>query len=123
MLQELTISFIGEVGIKDYGEKDNEDLAVRFDVKKDDYPVAVLFTKNEGRIEHVKYAGKFKVEYLKTFVRKHSGIYMPLIGCIEEFDVLADELLAASDKDKEDVLKRAESLWDKAEGAKTQRAS
>ena len=35
--------FVGEVGIKDYGDKDNEELGERFGVKKDDYPVVFLF--------------------------------------------------------------------------------
>lgn len=115
--------FIGEVGIKDYGEKDNEDLANRYEVKKEDYPVAILFTKgDDGKLDYVKFTGKFNVEDLKTFVRKHSGIYMPLIGCIEEFDKLADELLAtAKGKYKEEILKKAENLWDKAEGPKNQK--
>ena len=46
--------FVGEVGIKDYGDKDNEDLGERFGVKKDDYPVVFLFKRVEGgkREEH-----------------------------------------------------------------------
>ena len=40
--------FIGEVGIKDYGEKDNEDLAARFEVKKEDYPAAIHLHPGEG---------------------------------------------------------------------------
>jgi len=115
--------FIGEVGIKDYGEKDNEDLAQRFDVKKEDYPVAILFTKGEdGSLKHVKYKGKFTVADLKSFVRKHSGIYMTLVGCIEAFDKLADKLLAYSTiEEKKEVLKEAEVSWDKAEGPKNQK--
>lgn len=33
--QEL---FIGEVGIKDYGDKDNDDLKQRFKLEKEDFP-------------------------------------------------------------------------------------
>merc|ERR1712179_12571 len=115
--------FIGEVGIKDYGEKDNEDLAERFNVKKEDYPVAILFTKGEdGEVKHVKYTGKFEVANLKAFVRKHSGIYMTLVGCIEAFDKLADKLLTATSTDeKQEVLKLAEISWDEAEGPKNQK--
>ena len=108
--------FIGEVGIKDYGEKDNEDLAKRFEVKKEDYPAAILFVPGKGGIiEHFKFTGKFKQENLKAFVRKHSGIYMPLLGCSEQFDKLADELLAAEKKDQGAVIRKAENLWDQAE--------
>jgi endoplasmic reticulum protein 29 len=38
---------VGEVGIKDYGEKDNNDLGDRFGVNKEDYPVVVLFLKDQ----------------------------------------------------------------------------
>ena len=44
---EIEDLFVGEVGIKDYGDKDNADLADRFNVKKDDYPVVILFVRNK----------------------------------------------------------------------------
>jgi endoplasmic reticulum protein 29 len=114
--------FIGEVGIKDYGEKDNEDLAKRFDVKKEDYPAAILFTGREGGgIEHVRFTGKFKAENLKAFVRKHSGISMPLVGCSEELDRLADELVAVQGTERGEVVRRAEAVWDRAQGGKAQK--
>ena len=40
---EVEDLFVGEVGIKDYGDKDNADLAERFSVKKEDFPVVILF--------------------------------------------------------------------------------
>merc|ERR1712032_772855 len=40
--------FIGEVGIKDYGEKDNEDLASRFEVKKEGF-----ISKEEARVKKI----------------------------------------------------------------------
>ena len=114
--------FIGEVGIKDYGEKDNEDLAARFEVKKEDYPAAILFIRGkEGTMEHIKFKGKFTAEELKGFVRKNSGIYMPLVGCSEELDKLADELLAAKKSDMGEVIKKAEAVWDQAKGEKAQK--
>jgi len=116
--------FIGEVGIKDYGEKDNEDLAARFEVKKEDYPAAILFIRGkeaDGTMEHIKFKGKFTAEELKGFVRKNSGIYMPLVGCSEELDKLADELLAGKKNEMGEVIKKAEALWDQAKGAKAQK--
>ena len=109
--------FIGEVGIKDYSDRDNERLAARFEVKKEDYPVALLFVRNEaGEIEQYRYHGQFLVDDLKKFVRKNSGIYLPLPGCIEAFDKLVDKMLISDREGREEVLKEAEDLWDNTHG-------
>lgn len=116
--------FIGEVGIKDYGDKDNADLGDRFGLKKDDLPVVFVFVKNseDGSIENHKFSGEMKVENLKNFIRQKSGIYMPLLGCIEEFDAFADRLLKATkEEEKKKILREAEDEWDKAEGQKAQK--
>eukprot|EP00092_Neocalanus_flemingeri_P057274 GFUD01068023.1.p1 GENE.GFUD01068023.1~~GFUD01068023.1.p1 ORF type:complete len:222 (-),score=58.56 GFUD01068023.1:72-737(-) len=85
--------FIGEVGIKDYAEKDNQELAERF-------------------------VGEFKADSLKNFLRQKSGIYLPLPGCIEEFDLLVDKLIKSSKEEQKKVLREAEDLWDKVHGPK-----
>merc|ERR1712086_1013205 len=111
--------FVGEVGIKDYAEKDNQELAERFELTKDDYPSAFLFVKNaEGKVDSFRFAGDFSAEKLKNFIRQKSGIYLPLPGCIEEFDLLVDKLLRAASQDQKKVLREAEDLWDKIHGPK-----
>jgi len=37
----------------------------------------------------------FKADNLKRWIRKTSGIYLPLPGCLEEFDKLADKMMEA----------------------------
>ena len=110
--------FVGEVGIKDYADRENEALKLRFKINKDDYPVAMLFVHNreENILEQYTYDGKFTAQDLKKFVRKNSGIYLPLPGCIEEFDKLVDKLLVVSKEERAGVLKEAEDLWDKTHG-------
>eukprot|EP00092_Neocalanus_flemingeri_P005177 GFUD01005569.1.p1 GENE.GFUD01005569.1~~GFUD01005569.1.p1 ORF type:complete len:248 (-),score=65.70 GFUD01005569.1:93-836(-) len=111
--------FIGEVGIKDYAEKDNQELAERFEITKDDYPTAILFVKNaEGKVENFRFVGEFKADSLKNFLRQKSGIYLPLPGCIEEFDLLVDKLIKSSKEEQKKVLREAEDLWDKVHGPK-----
>jgi len=111
--------FVGEVGIKDYAEKDNQELAERFELTKDDYPTAFLFVKNaEGKVDSFRFVGDFSAEKLKNFIRQKSGIYLPLPGCIEEFDLLVDKLLRAASQDQKKVLREAEDLWDKIHGPK-----
>lgn len=47
---------------------------------------------------------------------------MPLLGCIEEFDILADRLSANLDKEeKKNIVREAEDEWDKVEGGKAQK--
>jgi len=112
--------FVGEVGIKDYSDRDNEGLGKRFNINKDEYPVAILFVRDPESIIHShRFDSKFTAENLKKFIRKNSGIYLSLPGCIEAFDVLVDKLLIAGSKeDREAVLKDAEALWDKTHGPK-----
>ena len=116
---EVEDLFIGEVGIKDYADKDNQDLATRFELGKDDYPSAFLFVKNQdGKMESFRFTGKLSAEKLKNFVRQKSGIYLPLPGCIEEFDLLVDKLLRSGKEEQAIVLREAEDLWDKTHGPK-----
>jgi len=114
--------FVGEVGIKDYAEKENQELAERFAVTKDDYPTVILFVRNaEGKLENFRFVGELKVETLKNFVRQKSGIYLPLPGCIEELDLLVDKLLKASKEEEKAVVREAEDLWDTVQGAQMQK--
>jgi hypothetical protein len=47
---------------------------------------------------------------------------LPLQGCIESLDLLAEELMGAGSAEaKRSVLRRAEDEWDKAEGQKMQK--
>eukprot|EP00095_Tigriopus_kingsejongensis_P006876 maker-scaffold605_size125465-snap-gene-0.32 protein:Tk06876 transcript:maker-scaffold605_size125465-snap-gene-0.32-mRNA-1 annotation:"endoplasmic reticulum protein erp29" len=108
---EISQLFVGEVGIKDYGDKDNDDLGRRFKIVKEDYPVMMIFIKNQdsGEIVSSKFAGEFKSANLKNFIRQKSGIYLPLPGCLEEFDNLADHFMQSTElSGKQQALKNAE---------------
>ena len=39
-------------------------------------------------------------------MRQKTGIYMPLPGCLEEFDVIADKLMTASDAGNSQVVNK-----------------
>lgn len=91
---------VGEVGVQDYGEKENEDLAKRFDIKKEDFPVALLFkgsTDSPVRFD-TKDDKEWSADNLKAFVRKNTNIHILLDKCIESFDKLAQKLVATEDK-------------------------
>lgn len=61
---------VGEVGIQDYGENENQDLADKFNVKKDDFPVVKIFLSDD--LDHpidFPATEDFKADNLKNFVR------------------------------------------------------
>ena len=70
------------------------------------------------KVSEHKFAGDFKVASLKSFIRQKSGVYLPLPGCLEAFDKLADRLMKATTaKDREAIIKEAEEAKTKATGA------
>lgn len=93
---------IAEVNVKDYGEKDNSDLAEKYEVKLKDFPVLKLFRK--GIKEVLTYTGEFKSDEITSFIRSNTGVYVGLPGCIEQFDALATEFIKAKDKEQREEL-------------------
>ncbi|CAN7938834.1 unnamed protein product [Ixodes hexagonus] len=92
---------VAEVGVQDYGDKENMDLAERFGVKKDDFPVLKLFVS--GQSDPVTYDGEFKADDIKGFVRKHSGVKLQLKHCLAAFDSLASQFMAAEDASSQEA--------------------
>merc|ERR1712126_389057 len=67
----LSDVFVGEVRIKDYGDKANQDLAERFGVSQDkkNLPETVLFRNQDGVLtEMVRYGGDYSIDNLRTFL-------------------------------------------------------
>ncbi|XP_068232793.1 endoplasmic reticulum resident protein 29 [Palaemon carinicauda] len=103
---------VAEVGIKDYGDNENMDLAERFGVVKDDFPVVKLFIA--GKEDPIDFDGEFNEENLKMFIRRHSEIYIGLEGCLEVFDRIADKFMVSNNvKERRELLRKAEDEWDK----------
>ena len=73
----------------------------------------MVFVRDEKtkKIAEHKFDGEFVSANLKNFIRQTSGVYMPLPGCIEGFDKLADMLTKATDKaEKAAIIAKAEEL-------------
>jgi ERp29, N-terminal domain len=82
---------IAEVGIKDYGDFDNQEIATKFKVKKEDFPVLKLFI--QGKDEPIDYGQKdFDADAIKKFIRSSSNVYIGLPGCLENFDGIASKV-------------------------------
>ncbi|XP_075236775.1 endoplasmic reticulum protein 29-like protein wbl isoform X2 [Lycorma delicatula] len=106
-----------EVSVKDYGEKDNADLAEKYNVQKDDFPVVKLFI--QGKEEPFTFSPKndneFTEENIKEFIRSKSNVYIGLQGCIEEFDRIAEKFINEKTVDgRNELLKEAENLLNKS---------
>ena len=75
-----------KVRIKDYGDKNNEDMADRFNVNKDktSMPETILFNTKDGDLtEMARYGGDYSVDNLRLFLSSKSGVYLKLDGCIK----------------------------------------
>jgi len=100
---------VAEVNVKDYGDKDNQDLAEKYEVKSKDFPVLKLF--RQGVDEPETFKGEFKVDDIIAFVKTHTGVYIGLPGCIQEFDKIAEEFIKIRDpKKREELLKSAKDM-------------
>ncbi|KAK9504118.1 hypothetical protein O3M35_010524 [Rhynocoris fuscipes] len=107
-----------EVQVKDYGDKENEDLAKRYNVNKENFPVVKLILKDKEPITFtVKDEKDFNADNLKRFIRSKTNVYIGLPGCLETFDKLAGKFIKSSDvEERKKLLVEAEELWNKAKG-------
>ncbi|EZA50355.1 hypothetical protein DMN91_003822 [Ooceraea biroi] len=99
---------VGTVGVKDFGNKENSDLAQRYNIKKEDFPVVLLFV--QGKSEPIRFTteknSEFTGEYLKRFIRFNSKVYLGLPGCVERLDKLAEEFKVAGEQERQEILKK-----------------
>uniref|UniRef100_A0A2P2I7L7 Endoplasmic reticulum resident protein 29 n=1 Tax=Hirondellea gigas TaxID=1518452 RepID=A0A2P2I7L7_9CRUS len=94
---------VAEVGIKDYGEFENTDLAERFSINKEKYPVVKLFL--QGNETPIDFDGKdFTEDGLRYFLRKNSDVYISHQDCLEAFDRIVDKFLLEKDYDQRKLL-------------------
>lgn len=114
---------VGEVGVKDYGEKENADLAERYKVNKDDFPVVKLFVA--GISEPYTFSdSEFTADNIKKFIRTKSNVHIGLPGCLEAFDKIAAKFSQVHDPEvKKALLREAEDLWDKTTGRADQKTA
>lgn len=100
---------ISEVGVQDYGDKENADIAERYDVSKDQFPVLKLFV--EGKFEPITFSGEFKADEIRNFIKQHSDVRLVMDKCLPQFDELAEKFMAVADKEKkENILSEAKEV-------------
>ncbi|VDI49889.1 endoplasmic reticulum protein 29 [Mytilus galloprovincialis] len=108
-----------EIQVSDYGEKENLDLAERYGVIKEQFPVYRLFLN--GDLEGVLYKGDTKnANDIKSFLISEAGLWLGLPDCLQEFDELVTKFYNAADNDKKtavvtEVEKAAEKLKEESQ--------
>ncbi|BES97372.1 Endoplasmic reticulum protein [Nesidiocoris tenuis] len=104
---------VAEVQVKDYGEKDNQDLAQKYGARKKDFPALKLFLK--GKEEPLNYEtskhGDVSPKNIKKFIKSSAGIHVSQPGCIQAFDTLVLQFIKSKDlEQRNEYLKQAEAL-------------
>ncbi|XP_066149162.1 endoplasmic reticulum resident protein 29 [Euwallacea fornicatus] len=117
-LKDANDLLIVTIGIKDFGDHDNQKLAERFGINtKKDWPSLRLFIKGEEEPFSLNREDVWSVNEIKKFIREYSNVYLGLPGCLEKFDKFAIEFSAAKDKEAiiENAEKEAETLQAEAD--------
>lgn len=112
---------VAQVGIQDYGDKENSDLAERFGVVKDDYPVLKLFL--QGEAEPIDFTSDYNSGEILAFVSEKSGLWVGNEHCLEEFDELARKFVKADEKERDALLEEAKKKKEKVEGEADQKSA
>eukprot|EP00062_Callorhinchus_milii_P016398 gi/632967639/ref/XP_007900088.1/ PREDICTED: endoplasmic reticulum resident protein 29 [Callorhinchus milii] len=98
-----------EVGISDYGEKQNAELGEKYKVEKSEYPSYLLFV--DGDMEKpVTYSGEIVSEALQRWL-KSQGVWVGMPGCLREFDPLVVRLsTSSSEEERQSIMEEAKEL-------------
>ena len=93
---------------------------------KNDYPTVFLFVKEEagGILRQLRFDGRdFSAETLRVFLRQNTGHRLPVKGCMEKFDRLADRMLGTRDAQERVAAIREAEQEAKAETRKRRRTA
>jgi len=105
---------VADVGVKDFGNKDNSDLAQRYEIKKEDFPAVLLFV--HGQSQPYRFVAEkdeeFTAENIKRFIKSKSSVYLGLPGCVEQLDRIAEEFKSSGEKERHDLLNKAKVFED-----------
>ena len=85
---------VADVGVSEYGDKDNSDLADKFSIKTDDFPQYRLWKKGmTSTDEPIKFSGEKKADEFLRFVQEKAGAWIGLAGQVKALDEIAKEFV------------------------------
>lgn len=95
---------VAEVGVQDYGDKENDDLREKYGVSAEDFPVFKIFTPSSS--EPLTFSGDvISTDELKLWAKKSAGVRVGLKGALPTYDDIAEMLMQGKIKAEEAVLK------------------
>jgi endoplasmic reticulum protein 29 len=111
-----------QVGVGEYGEKENDDLRQRFNVDAKSFPQFFIFDKDPSK-PLATFSGDIKADALTAFVSKHTGIWIGLPGCLEAFDKVAAKFVKATSADEKNKLAAEAEALDAGAGEDNQESA
>jgi len=94
-----------DVGVSEYGEKENADLSDRYSIKTEDFPSYRLWLKGKATAEPVVFKGDKKSDAFLRFAQAEAGVWVGLPGQVKEMDELAKGFA----KDPKGTVSKAET--------------
>jgi endoplasmic reticulum protein 29 len=96
-----------DVGVSEYGDKDNSDISERYSIKSEDFPQYRLWLKGSAHsATPLSYSGEKKYDGFLRFLQEKAGVWIGLPGQVKALDELAKEFVKG---DKAAVMKKAEA--------------
>ncbi|CAL1544594.1 unnamed protein product [Lymnaea stagnalis] len=104
---------VADVQVADYGDKDNNDLAERYGIKKENFPAYRLFldSKLDDPIKFT--ASAENADDIKNFVIRETGLWLGRPGCIEDFDKLVKQFFEAPADKRAEIVENADKAAEK----------
>ena len=95
---------LGSVGIEEWGNKFNADLAREHEIEELPFPVFKLFHEGDAGI---LYKGEITFDAMTRFITHETMIWIGLPGCVERLDKYAYRFAEVSTKFRDDILEDA----------------
>ncbi|XP_036334609.1 protein windbeutel [Rhagoletis pomonella] len=102
---------VATVGIKDYGENENKELGLRFNVDDKNFPGILLF--KDGKVDKFERFPAYldvTLDNLKKFVTQNTELYIGRDGCLKEFEELVKKYANKEDSEQRKLIEKAEKI-------------